>query len=339
MVFLTMFVFLLVPLVNAFGSVGISGAGDDNETSDSFYLEIDKFNIKKETTITINVQNSTEVNFTTALINGSSTDNTTVRFTVINSLQILEWDEIVGDNWIDYINVTNLLTDTNITTDNTINIKGIYSSSAQDSGIIFYVKSGSSWVSYPIILTLYDDDLNGDVDGFSFDLPHNLNTSETKEYRIVAPKVVTPVVPPSGGGGGGGGSDPDCSVTSDCFTDFGLNYYCSNGNCILNTSKILAFETCNYNGICEPNLGEDWFNCRCDAFIGDGCGEIAFENGDCKFTNVLTDFGKGSSGQVYLRWITISAGVLAFLLWGLPRILDKRRWRIIKKKIINRGGN
>ena len=337
-ILITLLVTLLsVYFVNGFGDVGIKTITPDNETSDFFYLEIDKFNIKRDTTITINVQNSTEVNFTSALINGSDTDNTTIRYTAINSVQILESDEIVGSNWINYINVTNLLTDTNVTTDNPIQITGTYSSSAQSTSVFFYVKSGENWITYPLTLTMIDNPpADGNWDFFRFDLPHDLNTSETREYRLVAPKVVTPVVtPPSGGGGGGGGADPDCSITSDCFIDFGLNYYCFSGNCILNTSSILALDYCNYNGICEPTLGEDWFNCRCDPFKGE-CGDARLENGDCQFTNIFTDFGKGtddSSGIVYLRWISIIALGLAFLLWGLPRLLDKKRWIIIKKKM------
>jgi len=82
---------------------------------------------------------------------------------------------------------------------------------------------------------------------------------------------------------------------------------------------------CNYNGICESELDEDWFNCRCDPFKGE-CGNITLGNGDCTFTNNFPSDGYAgyTSAPIYLRWISIVAISLAFILWGLPKLLDIR---------------
>lgn len=132
---------------------------------------------------------------------------------------------------------------------------------------------------------------------------------------------------------GGGGSTSECSIDADCKTKFGFNYYCKSSKCLLNESTLLYQEACNYNGVCEPSLQEDFVNCKCDPNIG--CGNQLQKSGDCSFSlNYLFEKiqGSGQTPANYLLYLAIFAGVLAFLVWGLPKLKIKNRYETIKRR-------
>lgn len=131
---------------------------------------------------------------------------------------------------------------------------------------------------------------------------------------------------PSGSpSGGGGGTDTECFSNEDCIP-FGANYYCQANKCILNLSIItpLAFAACNYNGLCESDIGESWFNCRCDLAVG--CGAEEEGSGDCSFSfgNLIGSDPTKPSAAKFLLVITGIAGVLLMVLFA-PTIFKSKR--------------
>ena len=101
------------------------------------------------------------------------------------------------------------------------------------------------------------------------------NTSFSETFDVTA----------SGGGGGGGGGAPptvECNLDSDCITKFGDGYNCVSHKCILNVSTISEEQICNYNGICEPEKGEDIFNCGNRKMNLNGT--LVDVEGDCQFS-------------------------------------------------------
>ena len=165
----------------------------------------------------------------------------------------------------------------------------------------------------------------------------NTATNSSVDTNLSITTYTAPT-PPSGGGGGG--SEDECSVTSDCLRDFGINYYCSSGNCVLNTSKLILptglLGPCNYNGICEPNIGEDFFNCRADLRLGKGIlpsDELPEGSGDCTFG---WDTLVGTTGNRQgLKFLMILSGIVVFMiiLLNFQKVFKpKERYKIIKRR-------
>lgn len=151
------------------------------------------------------------------------------------------------------------------------------------------------------------------------------NMASNESTLLVSITVATSSAPPSGGGTQG-----ECMVSSDC-TKFGVGYICLFQKCVLNSSYLpKAFTACNYNGLCESDRGESWFNCRCDQEFG--CGLQEEESGDClfSFTNLFSKQAGRPSAAKFLVWITgISIGL--FILFIIMKYLANKKKKSFRR--------
>lgn len=94
-------------------------------------------------------------------------------------------------------------------------------------------------------------------------------------------------------GGGGGTTVTQCATDEDCKV-FGDKYICIKKYCIFSESE----PVCNYNGICEPERGENFLNCG-DQLLEDG---VTVLEGDCDAFSLRDITALALSSQFFL-WI------------------------------------
>jgi len=125
--------------------------------------------------------------------------------------------------------------------------------------------------------------------------------------------------------GGGGGSSPiiQCTSDDDCKA-FGEKYVCIQNYCIYQEKE----PVCNYNGICEPERGENFLNCG-DEYVNDSL----VIKGDCNPFRIhdLSKIAFSSRGFLWTVFILFILGIV-YLNQQKPNSFSRKLFKKARHK-------